>query len=364
MVNRYPPPYQAPPAPGQSPGEDRNVAGMMMPRTVVSLSMWIMMFGLGVGLAGVLMFIAYQGQMNSLEERLIDSQQELEKRLDEKVQELDARGVAPAPSESLNVSATSSEAVRAEIIRNAAPAVVGIQGIDASGRPTEGSGFVVNSTGEGAWIITNYSLVSGTGLDFRTVSVRMGAANITGQVFEVDPGADLALIVVNVASPRSMRFTRGDLKTGDTVWVVGAAKGNPFATALQARLVDYGPTRVIVGLDPAARFNGGPVLDSAGRVVGILSSRPPAPTGRGEATPAPASDSASRSATPARLACNLILRCPGSPRPETTPTPGGARPTPSPVPSPADEEQGQAAPEETLQRDEQAAQLPAEVETP
>lgn len=338
MANRYPPPYQAPPTQpyGAPESEDRDFLGIIMPKTVVSVAIWIFMFGLGAGVAGLLMFIVYQGQVNSLEGRIIESQEELEDALTDRLDQLEQRETVPAPAASLNVSGASSDRVRDELISNVAPAIVGIQGVDSGGRAINGSGFVVNSSSDqGAWVITNYALVAGAGPETSQVTVRLANSNLIAQVYEVDPGSDLALIVLNLPAPKSLRFTRGELEPGDTVWAFGYTSGRPYATAVEAKLVDFGPSRVTIDADPAVQFNGGPVVDSTGRVVGVLSSRA---SGSGGAAPANPG-STTRSATPVKLACNVVLLCPGSPRPQVSPSPGS-----SPSPSASEPTQAPAQP--------------------
>jgi hypothetical protein len=318
----------------------------MMPKTVVSLAIWVFMFGLGAGLAGLLLFILYQTQINNLEGRIIDSQEELEEKLNKRIEELEKRPAAPEASATLNVAAENAERVRNEVLRNAAPAIVGIRAKDPSGAVTNGTGFVVNTTGEGSWVVTSYQLVAGaqpqTG-----VTVKIGPSEVIGEVYEVDSGSDLALVIVNVSGKRALRFTRGDLKPGDTVWVIGTARGSPYAKIVEARLVDYSPARVVVDVDPIAEYNGGPVIDSSGRVVGVLSGRPPRATvARGGPAASPSPVPVSREATPIRSACNVILRCPGSrPSPSATPTAASRSPAPaSPQPAPAQSPEPQPSP--------------------
>jgi hypothetical protein len=322
------------------------IGGVMMPKTVVSLAIWVFMFGLGAGLAGLLLFILYQTQINNLEGRIIDSQEELEDKLNNRIEELEKRPAAPQPDATLNVAAEAAERARNELVRSVAPAIVGIRGLDASGNGTNGTGFIVNTTGEGSWVVTNYQLVAGSRPE-TGVNVKIGPSEVYAELYEVDAGADLALVIVNVSGRKALRFTRGDLKPGDTVWVIGTARGSPYAKAVEARLVDYSPARVVVDVDPGAEYNGGPVIDASGRVVGVLSGRPPRPAVlRTDPAASPSPVPVSREATPIRSACNVILRCPGSrPSPAATPTAASGSPAPrSPRPSPSPEPPPSPAP--------------------
>lgn len=299
----------------------------------MQLALWILMFGLGVGLAGLLLFVAYQSQMNSLEGRIIDSQKELEKRLTEKLGDRGPSESVPEAAAPLSISASSDRA-KAEMIRNIGPSIVGIQGSDGGGQPTNGTGFVVNSTDGGSWVITNYVLVSGSRPDLSSVSVKMGGSDLIGQVYEVDPGADLALITTNVPAPRSLRFSRGEVKEGDTVWAFGYQRGKPYVTALEARLVEFGPVRITIDVDPGVQFNGGPVIDATGRVLGILSSAAPRSAGKTPATPL---TGGSRTVIPIGQVCTVVLRCPGAPKASSSPDASArtaASPRPLPRPSP------------------------------
>lgn len=335
MVNRYqPPPYNpGPRIPLNTDDEKRDFAGLMMPKTVVSLAIWIFMFGLGVAVAGLLLFIVYQGQVNALEGRIIDSQEELEKRLTEKFEKGQVDSV-PQATASLNVSGTSAERLKSELVKNVSFSMLGIQGTSREGTPTTGTGFVVNSTDGGSWAITNFSLVSGSTPEANSVSVRLANSDLIGQVYETDPGADLALVTFNVPASRSLRFTSGELKEGDTVYAFGYSRNTPYAVALEAKLVDYGPNRITIDVDPGAQFNGGPVIDAAGRVVGIMSSKAPKPSGKASGKASASPVAGSRSVTPIQQVCNVVLRCPGGAKAQASPSASGSpRSRPKSTPS-------------------------------
>jgi len=327
----YPPAYGGPPnpPPGQGPGERKDFGELLTPKTVVSLAVWLMMFGLGAGLSGLILFVVYQGQVNSLRSELLESQEELRKSLEERIE------TAPAATESpsMNVSEVDADPLR-ELVQNSAGAIVGITGRDSAGQHVVGSGFSVNTTDDSTWVLTSYKLVAGIQA-VTELSVRHKNSQLVGEVYETDPARDLALVIYRVTADRSLRFSRmEDPKEGDQVWAIGNVRDQPYAAGMAARLTTVSATSLGLDIDVPAAYIGGPLLDADGRVLGVLSS-----SGSGGST-----------ATPINLACQRVLRCPSSARtPGGTPTPGGASPpasgaTPPAAPAPPPE----TAPEEPL----------------
>ncbi|HEX2149487.1 MAG TPA: serine protease, partial [Actinomycetota bacterium] len=208
------------------------MADLLTPRTVVQLAVWILMFGLGAGVSGLILFAIYQGQVNNLRTELLESQEELQKTLVERI------GNAPAPEETPNqtVSGATPPDLMKQLVETASPAIVGISGKDSAGQPVSGTGFVVNSTEDGTWVVTNNALVAGV-QGFTDLSVRHRNSELVGEVYETDPGRDLALVIYRVPAERSLRFSRtSEPKEGDQVWAVGSTRGNPFATGIAAKL--------------------------------------------------------------------------------------------------------------------------------
>jgi S1-C subfamily serine protease len=342
MQSRYPPPQRGqgqrnPDLFSQKPPDE--MLGLMMPKTVVSLAIWLLMFALGAGLSGLLFFVIYQGQLNSVEERLIKSQQELSKKVDEGLRESAAgtEGSSEFKSSSLRKPTPEDESRVAleEVMGIVGPSLAVIEGLDSAGAPTTGSGFVINNTGDQSWILTNHHLVAGAIGDFKTVRVRLGGTQLPSEVYSSDPSRDLALVIFN-SGARALRFAKELPKTGEPVWAAGAAKG-ASGSAVSGVLTDATALSLVTDVRAPAHFSGGPLVNRDGRVLGVLSMRP-APPG---AEPSP------NMAVPIELACVEVVRCP-RPVPSATPTPGRtARPQPtnaSQTPSGQPENAGQTPP--------------------
>jgi len=173
-----------------------------------------------------------------------------------------------------------------ELFERASPSVVQVVGragtIEA--RPAEGdngpgqsgTGFVWDGAGH---IVTNDHVVQGAGL----LAVRFATGEVLrAQIVGTAPNYDLA--VVRVDNTRSLPpplaiGTSADLKVGQYVLAIG----NPFGldqtlttgiiSALRRRLPTAGGREITNVIQTDAAINpgnsGGPLLDSAGRVIGV-----------------------------------------------------------------------------------------------
>ncbi|MEX0789783.1 MAG: serine protease [Actinomycetota bacterium] len=317
----YQPPGKSPPPDPYGPVDKNGMADLLTPKTVVQLAVWILMFGLGAGLSGLVLFAIYQGQVNNLRSELLESQEQLQETLEERI------GSAPDPQESpnLNVSGATPPDPTKQLVQTSAPAIVGVTGKDSSGQTVSGTGFVVNSTDDGTWVLTNNSLVAGV-KGFNDLSIRHRNSNLVGEVYETDPGRDLALVIYRVSAERSLRFSRVEApKEGDQVWALGNTKAAPYAAGIAAKLTSVTSGAIGIDTEVPDSYLGGPIVDADGRVVGVLSK-------------SALSGDAKASAIPINLACSRVLRCPGSggSRASASPTPGqepAASPTPDAPPT-------------------------------
>ncbi len=139
-----------------------------------------------------------------------------------------------------------------------------------------GTGFVWDDRG---YVVTNFHVVQG-GSSFR---VRLSdQSEWDAQLVGAEPDKDLAVLKVGVPSERLPAIvvgTSGDLKVGQKVFAIG----NPFgldhtlttgvisALGREIRAVTGRPIQDVIQTDAAINpgNSGGPLLDSAGRLVGV-----------------------------------------------------------------------------------------------
>lgn len=160
------------------------------------------------------------------------------------------------------------------------PSVVTIR-VASLGGTSEGSGFVVSTDG---YIVTNDHVVAdGTGRASVTFNDGSSSpATVVGQ----DPESDIAVIKVNRKGLRPIEF--GDSETlavGDPVLAIGSPLS--LANTVTAGIISAldrtmqagepgGPVRYYAAIQTDAAVNhgnsGGPLVDSAGRVIGVNST--------------------------------------------------------------------------------------------
>ncbi|MFC5923768.1 S1C family serine protease [Micromonospora vulcania] len=186
-------------------------------------------------------------------------------------------GGAPAQAPALAQRRPESLAGVAERVL---PSVVTVR-VSSLGGTSEGSGFIASADGH---VITNDHVVAG-GTGKASVIFNDGTtapATLVGQ----DPESDIAVIKVNRTGLRPVEFGDSDaLAVGDPVLAVGSPLS--LANTVTAGIVSAldrtmqagepgGPVRYYAAIQTDAAVNhgnsGGPLVDGAGRVVGVNST--------------------------------------------------------------------------------------------
>jgi 2-alkenal reductase len=169
-----------------------------------------------------------------------------------------------------------------QVFETVAPSVVQVVSLSGGGRTTEaepagsGTGFVWDAAGH---VVTNAHVVdNGASFVVRLASGEVLPAEVIGRA----PNYDLAVLRLQRRSNLPAPVTVGssaDLKVGQTAYAIG----NPFGldqslttgiiSALKRRLPTSGGREVADVIQTDAAINpgnsGGPLLDSAGRLIGV-----------------------------------------------------------------------------------------------
>ncbi len=183
-----------------------------------------------------------------------------------------------------------ARAVRS-IVADAGPSVVLIRSQESAGGASSGTGFVIDTNGT---IVTNAHVVGGAS----QVQVRFEdtAERVHAEVLGTDASSDLAVLRVDASHTEKLKPLKfadsGSVKVGDVALAIGYPLGlDQTLTQGIVSAVDGTPIKSPNGfsidkvIQTDAPINpgnsGGPLLDAAGRVIGINSQIATAAAGGG-----------------------------------------------------------------------------------
>jgi len=193
----------------------------------------------------------------------------------QQVTPLGGGGVGNATLQAPVAGALSAE----QIYRRDAPGVVQITATDAAlGTESLGSGFVIDKAGH---IVTNFHVVRGA---TRVLVSFSSKDQLAATVVGLDPSTDLAVLKIQTHASALDPLELGNsdaVRVGDTVYAIG----NPFGytrtltsgivSAVQRRITAPNTLAIDNAIQTDASINhgnsGGPLLDAAGRVIGVTS---------------------------------------------------------------------------------------------
>lgn len=160
----------------------------------------------------------------------------------------------------------------AQIAKKVTPSVVVIQGKSSSG-DVLGSGFIVSKDGK---IVTNLHVVR----DMKTATVQMANGEIfdSVSVLAIDERRDLAVLQIAGFNLPLLEFGNSDVVTvGESVVIVGSPRGleGTVTAGILSSVRDSGDGFKILQTDAAVNpgNSGGPLLNSKGQAIGVVSSK-------------------------------------------------------------------------------------------
>lgn len=160
----------------------------------------------------------------------------------------------------------------AQIAKKVTPSVVVIQGKSSSG-DVLGSGFIVSKDGK---IVTNLHVVR----DMKTATVQMANGEIfdSVSVLAIDERRDLAVLQIAGFNLPLLEFGDSDVVTvGESLVIVGSPRGleGTVTAGILSSVRDSGDGFKILQTDAAVNpgNSGGPLLNSNGQAIGVVSSK-------------------------------------------------------------------------------------------
>lgn len=281
----------------------------MLPRSVLGLTALILALALGAAFSGAVLYAYYEYRTNSSDEAIERYIGGFDERLDTAKKTIEAeRDAAKAEVrtelEPLRQIAASGETV-SKLLDRVRPSVwfVSTQGED--GAPAVGSAFVAFADANQSYLLTSFNTVrAATRRPGPRIEIRKGDEVLAANLETWDEGRDLALVSVRRGNLPRLEWAEGTtpVRPGDRLYAVSGL-GSKGVAATQGLVADISDAGVQHDAAIGAQYQGGPLLDTEGKVVGI-ASRTYAPLGFAPDTVwfAPL----------VRSSCDKVLRCPSS----------------------------------------------------
>src|ERR1700760_3564882 len=129
----------------------RDLLGYLLPKTVVGLALWLLIFAVGVGASGVVFFVIYERRGTELDARMGAGGPPLGGNID--TVDAQRKIVERATAGGAGAAGGGPVGEITKLLTAVGPSVAVVQGIDASGARTSGSGFVLSSTSTQSWVL-------------------------------------------------------------------------------------------------------------------------------------------------------------------------------------------------------------------
>lgn len=271
------------------------------------MTMLLLMASLGAAFSGTVLYAYYEYRLNKNEQRVTNFINTFDKQFKGAINAIDAE--REDAKNQIKQQLEPLQKVAAEgttldtLLKNASPSVWFVHTLDENGQPSVGTAFVVASDSNQTLLLTSFNTVrAATHQPGPTVSVTRGSEDDKVQLWTWQEAKDLALLILQKPNQPRLNWS-GDspaVKTGDRVFAVsGLGAGGGSIT--QGLVADVSGTGIMSDTQIAPMFQGGPLINSKGDVVGV-ASRAYAPLGF-------PSDGVFFS-VPIRSACDQVLRCP------------------------------------------------------
>jgi S1-C subfamily serine protease len=291
-----------------------------MPRTALGISISVLTFALGASLSGVVLYSYYeyrltqtQDKVNSLASGISSTAKKAQDSL--KAEEAQAQALIAQQIQPLKSILATGQTLQG-IVSKSAPSLYFVHTLDANGQPSVGTAFAVASDTHQTLLLTSFTVVqAATRKPGPQLFIRHGGGNdqlVT--VYTWDESKDLALIIVPTGSQPKLAFASSSPKPGERVYALSGF-GAQGASITQGFVADVSAQGIQHDATTGTQFQGGPLLNADGDVVGVLS-RTYSPLGF------PVADV--WFAVPPSGACAKVLQCPNG-SPASTGSPAGGQ---------------------------------------
>jgi S1-C subfamily serine protease len=286
----------------------------LLPKTVMGITVLVLAAAIGSAFSGVVLYSYYEYRLNKTEAKVNAFINNFQGSYDKALANItsaqeNAKADIDKELEPLKKFRAEGDTLAA-LTKQIAPSMFFVHTLDESGQASVGSAFAVASDANQTFLVTSYNTVrAATKKPGPDLFVRQGNTDTKVTVYTWQEDKDLALIILPRGNVPKLTVapTNPPLGIGERVFAASGL-GSAGATIGEGLVGDVSAAGIQHDAPIAASFQGGPLLNSDGKIVGI-DSRAYAPlnfTSEGMFF-----------AIPPQAMCDKILKCPNG-------SPGGA----------------------------------------
>ncbi|MEZ5342669.1 MAG: serine protease [Acidimicrobiales bacterium] len=259
-----------------SPGRPK-LRHRILPRSVIGISAMLLSAGIGAAFSGAAFYAYYDDRLaqneaqvatfvDGFEAQFTDASGAIDEMRVESVEQIrrelgplsgyveDANGIVTLPA-------------------TAGPSVWSLSTFSPAGEPAVGAAFAVVGYNGGTALVTSYELIkAATVSPGPAITLTKGDQTLTAEVYSWDAEHDLALVVVDADIPK-LKLATGparDNAIGGRLFAMSGV-GGQGATASPGFLIDQSTAGIQHTIPTGTLFQGGPLVNSSGVVIGIAS---------------------------------------------------------------------------------------------
>jgi S1-C subfamily serine protease len=256
----------------------------LLPTTALGLAFALFCASVASAFTGAVLYAFYEYRLGQTEDRVDEFESSFEGEVLSAIEAIgkerdDAVGQVQSQLDDLEKFAASGETLQG-LLEQASPAVWFVETRDEAGQPSVGAGFVVFADGEQSFLITSYNTVrANTQEPVPGIQVRKGDERHDANLIRWEPANDLALLSIPKPNLEPLPWAPEDPapQVGDRVFIVSGLGGGGGAVS-QGFIAGVSSEGIQHDAPVGAAFQGGPLVNSAGEVVGV-ASRAYAPLG-------------------------------------------------------------------------------------
>ena len=251
--------------------------GRVLPRTALGLATLLFFMAVAAAFSGAALFAYYRFELDDTRERVAQlegeiaddlafAEQAITQKTDESTAEIETL------LDELEQFSASGQTVD-ELLDTVGPSVFLVTSVDEDGQPSVGTAVVLFSDSERSFLLTSFRTVRAATVDPGPgVEVRQGGNTLPVQLTAWDADRDLALLIaedspnlpaISVADPASVG-------AGDRVFAISGL-GADGGALVQGVVSDVSANAIQHDAPIGPQFQGGPMLNSSGELVGIAS---------------------------------------------------------------------------------------------